>query len=164
MNARPTEGDGMSESERLQIRCNREAIGEFADTLQAWCESHAVPQRVLMAFQVAFDELLTNLVDYAFEDAAARAGARIEVDLCLEPGVLHALLIDNGPAFNPLQRQAPDTHVALEDREIGGLGIHLVRELMDDLQWRRENDLNHLELRKHFDAAPPSHTSGTSDA
>ena len=69
----------MSSPECLQIRCEREAIGEFADWLANWCERNAVPASVLAALQVAFDDLLTNLVDHAFPDASARQSASMGV-------------------------------------------------------------------------------------
>ena len=77
---------------------------------------------------------------------------------------MNARLIDNGPVFNPFARSGPDTDAPLHDREIGGLGILLVRELMDELQWCRENGLNRLYLRKHFAATPRSSHLGNPDA
>lgn len=137
----------MDRAHVFQIACERAAISDFADQFGEWADAAGLDTRVSMAFQVALDEVLTNVVDYAFPDGG---GVPIEVRAGVLDGDVHVEVIDRGVAFDPLSRAAPDTDLALEDREIGGLGIHLVRELMDEVGWRRENDCNLLHLRKRI--------------
>jgi anti-sigma regulatory factor (Ser/Thr protein kinase) len=66
----------------------------------------------------------------------------------LEHSVLRAEVEDEGPAFNPLEMALPDTRQPLEERSVGGLGIYLVRTLMDEVAYRRQNGSNLLVLEK----------------
>jgi anti-sigma regulatory factor (Ser/Thr protein kinase) len=74
----------------------------------------------------------------------------VGVDLVLEDGVLRVEIVDEAAAFDPLARPAPDTDQALEERPIGGLGIHIVKQLMDDVRYRREGGKNVLTLTKRL--------------
>lgn len=137
----------MDRAHVFQIACERTAISDFADQFAEWADTAGLDMRVSMAFQVALDEVLTNVVDYAFPDGG---GAPIEVRVGLADQQVQVEVIDRGVSFDPLSQAAPDTELALEERDIGGLGIHLVRELMDEVSWRRENDCNLLHLRKRL--------------
>jgi serine/threonine-protein kinase RsbW len=71
------------------------------------------------------------------------------VRLSAEPGEIKAEVEDDGEPFNPLEAPEPDTEKSLEERTIGGLGIHLVRKLMDRLEYKREGERNLLTVRKY---------------
>ena len=128
---------------------NRRAdVAAFADVFENFCLQHRIETVVLRAFQVAFDELLTNVVDYGHSDGEDHP---IEVRLRLDGETLQAEIIDSGAAFNPLSDSAePDLDLTIDDRPIGGLGIHIVRTLMDDISYRRDNDQNRLLLTKRL--------------
>lgn len=128
---------------------NRRAdVAAFADVFENFCLQHRLETVVLRAFQVAFDELLTNIVDYGHSDDEDHA---IEVRLKLDDSALQAEVIDGGAAFDPLtDSAAPDLDLTIDDRPIGGLGIHLVRTLMDDISYRRDNGRNRLLLTKRL--------------
>jgi anti-sigma regulatory factor (Ser/Thr protein kinase) len=139
----------VTEQTTFHVGDRRLDVSAFADDFSAWCERHAVPERVLLAFQTALDDVLTNIVDYAGE---ARQ-APIEVRVRLHPDALEAEVIDDGVSFDPLDSaRTPDLAAGVEERPIGGLGVHLVRRLMDDVRYRREHDRNHLTLTKRFGA------------
>jgi anti-sigma regulatory factor (Ser/Thr protein kinase) len=134
------------------IGSNRAAISAFAETLQDWAARHQVPTSVLQAFQIAFDELLTNTIEHGLADCEH---PRLEVHLRLDDDRLQAELIDNGQPFDPLSGSAePDLDSALDDRAIGGLGIHLVRNLMDELRYQRSAHHNHLFIAKRLPQPP----------
>ena len=100
----------------------------------------------LLAFQVALDEVLTNIIDYAHPEHPV---SLIAIHVSTPPGGLEITIEDNGIAFNPLESDAdPDLEQSLEERPIGGLGIHLVKSLMDTLEYRRQNNRNRLTLSK----------------
>jgi len=122
-----------AETERLTAR-----LTEFGSR-------HALPHRIVADVNLALEEAITNIVLYAYDDADDH---QIGVLVSLTDGLLTAELIDDGRAFDPLQVAAPDVSAPLEDRPIGGLGIYLVRHLMDDIQYRREDGRNHLVFTK----------------
>lgn len=141
----------MSWDATYSIASRRADVTAFADVFESFCIQHGIETAVMRAFQVAFDEWLTNVVDYAH---AGHPDSDIEVSVAVDPQTLVAEIRDQGEAFNPLTDSAePSLELEVEDRPIGGLGVHLIRTLMDDVSYRREDGRNLLRLTKH---RPPS--------
>src|SRR4029077_18861751 len=95
-------------------------------------------------FSLALDETLTNAVSYAFSEGGRHS---IAVRIEHRDGYLTAIVSDDGAPFDPLSQAAPDVHAPIEQRKIGGLGIHLVRTLMETVEYRRRGDRNELTFR-----------------
>ena len=98
-----------------------------------------------MAVNLALEELVTNTISYGFTDAGEHV---IRISLHLDGPDLHIRVEDDATAFNPLEREAPDLVTPLAERPIGGLGIHFVRTLMDDVRYERVGARNVLSMRK----------------
>ncbi|MDR3523392.1 MAG: ATP-binding protein [Acetobacteraceae bacterium] len=132
---------------RLTIElANRiEEVRRLVETTEDFAQNGGVPPAVVARFALALDELATNVISYAFNDDLAHI---IQVELALEDGRLSAELIDDGRAFDPLQADAPDMAAALDDRPIGGLGIHIVRKTMDVVRYQRDGNKNRLTIAK----------------
>jgi len=113
-----------------------------------FAEQHDIPSAVTMRFNVVFDELLNNIVSYGFVD-----GSDQEIDIKIEllGSRLAVIIVDDGIPFNPLSKETPDISVSIEDREIGGLGIHIVRNLVDEVSYQRRIDKNILTMVKRLD-------------
>jgi len=111
-------------------------FGEFAT-------EHELPPAMTQKMSIAFDDLLNNVVSYAFPDEGEH---EIEIRAGLVRAQLTVTISDDGIPFNPLSIQAPDTSVSLEDREVGGLGIHLVRGMVDDISYQRRINKNVLSV------------------
>jgi anti-sigma regulatory factor (Ser/Thr protein kinase) len=96
---------------------------------------------------LAVDEILTNVISYAFRD-----GDRHRVDLELEfsGGRLRVEIRDDGIPFNPLDIPAPKLDGEIGERDVGGLGMHFVRNIADDITYRREANWNILSLSKNM--------------
>lgn len=86
--------------------------------------------RAIYAVQMAVDEACSNIIEHAY---AGRRGGEIEVICTLHPDDLTVVLRDQGRTFNPDEVPVPDLTAPLEEREIGGLGVYLIRELMDEV-------------------------------
>ena len=99
-----------------------------------------------MAIDVAIDELFTNIASYAYPGSSGQATIRFEFDPT--DRMASITLVDSGVPFDPLQKPDPDTSLPAEEREIGGLGIFLVKKTMDDVIYRREDGRNLLTIRK----------------
>lgn len=108
---------------------------------------HEVPSRALYAVNLALDEIVTNIVLHGFEDAD---GQEFEVRLTASPGTVTGEIEDGGAAFNPLDAPAPDLNAPLDERALGGLGIHLVKNLMDKVDYRRDGEKNVLTILKRI--------------
>ncbi len=100
-----------------------------------------------MKFDLIFDEVLNNVISYAYHDDGDHD---IEVRMELVGERLIVIITDDGVPFNPLSVATPRTDLALEDREAGGLGLHLVRNLIDDVTYHRRIDRNVLTLMSHL--------------
>lgn len=129
----------------------RDALAGFADAFAAWCAAAGVPAAVATRFQIAFDELLTNAISHGAPDASNEP---LVVHLRADARRLEAEIIDAGPPFDPLAQAAPDTTLALDDRDPGGLGLLLVRELIDEVHWHHADGCNHLRLSHPLPDAP----------
>jgi len=98
---------------------------------------------------VVFDELLSNIVSHAYRDKGEHT---IDLRAELSSDRLALTITDDGRPFNPFTSAAPDTAVAMEEREPGGLGIHLVRNMMDEVSYSRRADKNVVFLVKYLKA------------
>jgi len=122
-----------------------EEIERLTAVIEAFTAKHQLPDAIAFAFNLSLDELVTNVILYAFPDVQEHA---IDVRLRLEGGVLHAELSDDGRPFDPLSVPPPNLDAPIEERRIGGLGLHIVREMMDTLEYAREDGRNVLRLGK----------------
>ncbi|NJD37987.1 MAG: ATP-binding protein [Geobacter sp.] len=97
----------------------------------------------LNRFELVVEEAVINIMLYAYPDG----GGSLAVELWQGDGqLLHLQLEDQGPPFNPLEPRKLDLSAPLEERSIGGLGVHLVQSLSDGMSYQRENGSNRLEL------------------
>jgi anti-sigma regulatory factor (Ser/Thr protein kinase) len=117
--------------------------------LEEFGRQQGVPSTTLFELHLALDELLTNVVSYGYDDSAVH---EIVVRLAAGPPraarCIEVTVEDDARPFNPLEALAPDVEAPVAERPIGGLGIYLVRRVMDDLEYRREHGKNVLVMRK----------------
>jgi anti-sigma regulatory factor (Ser/Thr protein kinase) len=126
-------------------------IGRVAAALDDLAARAALPADAVVDMQVALDEILTNVVSYAYPDGGT---GRIRVVIMAREDALEAEVTDDGAPFDPLSVAAPDHDPSLEHRGIGGVGIHFVRNLMTDVSYRRVGSDNVLTLRRLLRSAP----------
>ncbi len=131
---------------RLVVPATGAGVRQVLDRLESFLAEHPEIRPLYGDFGVALDEAASNVAKYAY---AGRAG-EIEVDVFLRDGSLCAEVVDDGAPFDPLARDAPRTDQALADRQVGGLGIHIIKELMDEVSWSRDGGRNRLRFRKRL--------------
>jgi serine phosphatase RsbU (regulator of sigma subunit)/anti-sigma regulatory factor (Ser/Thr protein kinase) len=111
---------------------------------------HGLPAKIVFETNLALEEILTNVIAYAYDDGQDH---EIAVRLALADDELTVEVEDDGRPFNPLDLPAADVTLAVEDRPIGGLGVHLVRHVMSGLEYCRQQGKNILVLKKHVGAS-----------
>jgi anti-sigma regulatory factor (Ser/Thr protein kinase) len=128
----------------LKIANELAALPRTAAEIEAFCQSHDIPFRDVNRFNLALEEVLTNAISYGFP-----AGGRHEIDISIRygDGALQATVSDDGVPFDPRAHAAPDLGAPIEQRPVGGLGIHLLRELTEAIDYRRDDRRNVLTFR-----------------
>ena len=134
-----------------------EQIGPSIEQFDVFARRQHLPKPVTRKAKIALDDVLQNVVAYGYPDARYR---EIEVSLALTDRRLTLCVSDNGVAFNPLDQAPPKTDQSLEQREIGGLGLHIVRNLADDIAYRREDGKNFFTLVFEFPSDAPEVSGG----
>lgn len=97
---------------------------------------------------VALDEVLSNIANYAYAPGTGKMTVQMRFDEA--DGTVFLTFIDNGVAYNPLEKPDPDITLPAEKRTVGGLGILMVKKKMDGMEYRRENGRNILTIRKRI--------------
>ena len=108
-------------------------------------ESAGCPPKTMIQIDVAIDELFGNIAHYAYGKDTGDATVRVEVTE--EPAVI-ITFIDSGIPYNPLEKPDPDVAQSLEERQIGGLGIFMVKKSMDDITYEYKDGQNILRIKK----------------
>ena len=127
---------------------NREsAVGDLQDQLEAFGRQQGLGPRVLHEAQLALEEHLTNIISHGYDDTLEH---QIKVVVILSASELHIQVEDDGRPFNPLEQPAPDLSKPFEERPVGGLGIHMMRQSLDQLDYRRVDGKNILGMIKRI--------------
>ena len=142
-NEDPYTTDNHSISIRIENKLTE--ITTAIDQFEAFGMEHNIPMAIVQKFNIAFDELLNNVISYGYEDEEKHT---IEVEVELKGERLIITLIDDGIPFNPFRNDPPDTMLSVEERGIGGLGVHIVKSLMDEYEYKRNADKNIITLVK----------------
>jgi anti-sigma regulatory factor (Ser/Thr protein kinase) len=135
----------------MSVGANPGGLGKVNAAFAAFAERHALPDDVRRSLNVALDELLANALSHG---AAGRDNGSVSVAVELERERVNVRISDDGPPFDPFKQAAPDTTLSVDDRAIGGLGIHLVREMMDEVSYQRDDGHNVVLLVKRVVDVP----------
>ena len=115
--------------------------------------ANGVCENVRRSLNLVFDEILNNAISYGFERPDM---GRIDVSAELGNERIYVTISDDGKPYDPLSRPEPNTTLDLEVRDIGGLGVHLIRNVMDDVSYEYRDGCNVLVLQKSLAPPPPS--------
>jgi serine/threonine-protein kinase RsbW len=143
----------MDPARHTHVAIGERAPGTVAEALDAFCLAEQVPPDVRWRLQVALDEVVANVVSHG---APADGAGALDVWFRRDGSIVEITVADDGPAFNPLERPARDLGRPLEAIQPGGLGIVLVRALMDEVRYERDGR-NRLTLRKRIDGHSADH-------
>ena len=120
-------------------------IERVAQEVEAFGQAHGIAAKLIFNVNLALDEILSNVISYGYPEGGEHA---ITVRLALNAADLVIEVEDDGQPFNPLEIAPPDLNQTAADRPIGGLGLHLVRKVMDRLEYRREQGKNIFVMTK----------------
>ena len=139
-------GEGRQDlDERIVVRNARTDGRALLDRLEARCRAEGLAEAIVIDLRVVAEEVLTNVAKYAFEPGVAPA---VELRVSFTEGAALLEFRDEGRAFDPLGEPPPDLGLPPEERPLGGLGLALVRALVDEALYEREQGANVLRLVK----------------
>lgn len=119
-------------------------LAEFVETI---AERMALDMSMTMSLNLALEEAVVNVMNYAYPEGTQ---GDIRIDALNDGQWLHFIITDSGKPFDPTAKEEVDITQTAEERSIGGLGIHLVRQIMDKVGYRRHEGQNILTLSKHL--------------
>lgn len=122
-------------------------IESLTEALRGWADRHGIPARMINSIVLMLDELLTNVVMHGYGDDDS---GEIEVTVLATTNGLEVIIRDSARAFDPFSIAEPDTTLDVDERDIGGLGVHFVRKMADSFAYRRDGDINEVRFSKSF--------------
>ena len=134
----------MDESRTCTIDADIHAIPKISLAIDKTMRDHAFSDEEILDTQLAVEEAITNVIVHGY----ARGKGEIMITCRTTHGTVEVQIRDTAPAFNPLSIPEPDITEDIEDRKIGGLGVFLLRQVMDDIIYRYEDGKNILVLVK----------------
>ena len=130
----------------LTIAATVENIEPVTAFVNEYLETLNCPMKAQTQIDIAIDEIFGNIAQYAYHPNVGEATVRVEAQE--DPLSVVITFIDSGVPYDPLAAAAPDTSLPAEERGIGGLGIFMVKKIMDDVTYRYEEGKNVLSIRK----------------
>ena len=134
----------MDQSFEMTIGSDFEVIPFVSARFEEAMKEHGFGPEEILDTQLAVEEVITNIILHGYEET----GGEIQISCTITPGRIGILVTDSAPPFNPLSIPKPDLEEDMEDRKIGGLGVYLLRQVMDEISYRYENGMNILTMIK----------------
>ena len=132
----------------LTVEAKTTNIEAVTDFVNEQLEALDCPMKAQMQIDIAIDELFGNIAHYAYNPEIGKATVRVEV--IEDPLAVTITFIDNGVPYDPLAKADPDTTLSAEEREIGGLGIYMVKKTMDEITYEYKDGQNILAIKKNL--------------
>jgi anti-sigma regulatory factor (Ser/Thr protein kinase) len=137
----------VGENLTIEVKNTHDAIAPAAEKAEAWLEAYDPSPKALYLVPLAIEEIVTNCIHYGYDDAGEHT---IVITLSVADQTLTMTVVDDGHEFDPLAQKTPNLAAPAEDRSIGGLGIHLLRNLSDEIVYERRDGTNRLTLTKRL--------------
>lgn len=130
---------------RVRLESRESSLQELEDTVEDFGDEQGWSLKLMFQLKLAIEELVLNVIKHGFGEE----GHYFEVAIESSPESVTVEVTDTARAYNPLEEApAPDLEAALEDRAVGGLGVHMVRTIADEVRYERDGDTNRLTLVK----------------
>jgi sigma-B regulation protein RsbU (phosphoserine phosphatase) len=138
-------GTLLPQTTRLVIRNDVAELESVTRTMERLAAEHGIPQRSLIQLQVALDEMVSNIIKYAWLDTGTH---EIEIRIAVRSDGVEVEIIDDGRMFNPMAALAPAKPVPGQRPVPGGVGLHITKQVLDGIEYARTGDRNHTTLTK----------------
>ncbi len=135
----------MTETETITLKSERTELSRLHSWLEQITSDLEIPPDIFFRLDLCLEEIVSNIIFYAYSDDEIH-----DINIKVENNIdnVRVTVEDDGDEFNPLVYPSPDLEAPLCEREVGGLGIHLVKEMMDDFHYERKNGKNIVTFTK----------------
>ena len=137
----------MSTNKTVRITNQRDQVDTVRKFFDEYSEENKLTEKTVHDIQMALDELLTNIVNYGYEDSDEH---KIDVRFGINDDAVRVEIIDDSKPYNILEQENPDISLSVEDKPIGGLGIFLIKKLMSNVDYYTKEGKNHLVMTKEL--------------
>ncbi|WP_320169092.1 ATP-binding protein [Maridesulfovibrio sp.] len=131
---------------QFSLKSDISELKVLAERIECFGEENSISPKTVFELNLVLDELFTNLVNYGCH----RESHSFDITILLSGGILRIYIEDDGKQFNPLRMAEPEISCDCMERKIGGLGIHFMRKMMDEVEYAWENGKNKLKLTKNI--------------
>ena len=138
------ETEGMLK-QTLCLPNNIEAIPQLSEFIDGVCDEAGIDMSIEMSLNLAIEEAVVNVMEYAYPEGTK---GDVNIEVTADKSFIQFVITDSGTPFDPTAKEDVDTTLPAEQRPIGGLGIHLVRTIMDTINYEYANGKNILTLKK----------------
>jgi anti-sigma regulatory factor (Ser/Thr protein kinase) len=135
------------DEKKITISNRLDQLEILANALESISGKWDIPMNATLNLNLVLEELITNIIFYGYDDTNEH---EINIHLSYHDKIVQIQIEDDGKEFNPLLYAKPDTDLSLDERKIGGLGIHFVRKIMDDITYIRSDNKNRLTMKKNI--------------
>ena len=136
----------------FELKSSLSELDRLCQNLETFGKKFGLSKKLIFEINLALDELFTNIISYGFKDDKEHV---IKVTLTPRNDELCLCIEDDGRPFNPTDFETPDVSCSVEECKIGGLGIHIMKKLMDEVCYERCGDKNVLNLKKKMETKEP---------
>jgi len=140
--------------QHLEVKADKDSFDEVMSFLSDTLEAAGCPPSMMKRIAIAAEEIFVNVASYAYDERAAMDGTDTMTVSCItddEDNEVDITFIDHGVPYDPLAKEDPDITASVEERQIGGLGIFMVKEMMDEVAYSYDGRNNKLVIRKGWD-------------
>lgn len=137
--------------QEIKLQASDETLYTVLDEIEKELDEQNCPDLLKTTMLIAVEEIFVNIAHYAYGGKSGEAV--INLDIVPNPKSCKITFCDQGIPYNPLEKNDPDVTLSAEEREIGGLGIFMVKQSMDSVEYRYENGCNILTIEKRLEDA-----------
>lgn len=147
----------MDRMQDITLQASDDTLYTVLDAIEAHLCKNGCPDSVKTEVLISVEEIYVNISHYAYNGKAGEATVQMEVTQ--DPRICRVVFKDQGIPYNPLEKEDPDVSLSADEREIGGLGIFMVKQYMDKITYQYEKGYNVLTIEKRLplpkDTLPP---------
>jgi len=133
------------------VKAETDRLREVTDTVDQFLAEKACPPETQTVVDIVLEEIFVNIASYAYEEGVEADSDTVEI-ICevSDDGVVRLIFADNGVQYNPLKKNNPDLNASVDKRQIGGLGIYMVKNMVDKISYEYVDGQNVLTIDKNF--------------